>query len=47
MAKDHALIMQASKNTYLFVESCNIKYAIYRVGWRVGEEKSPSVGVTS
>jgi hypothetical protein len=35
MAKDHALMMQALKNIYLFVVSCNVKYAIYIVDWRL------------
>jgi hypothetical protein len=29
LAKDYALMMQALKNTYLFVVSCEIKFATY------------------
>ncbi len=35
MAKDHALWMQATKITYLFLVSCTIKYANYLVSWKV------------
>ncbi len=34
-AKDYALMMQALKNTYLFVVSCEIKYTTYVVSWRL------------
>ena len=35
MAKDHALMMQASKNIYLYMVSCKIKYTTYIVSWRL------------
>jgi hypothetical protein len=33
MPKFYALVMQVSKNTYLFVASWEIKYATYIVNW--------------
>jgi hypothetical protein len=35
LPKYYALVMQASNNIYLFVVSCEIKYATYIVGWRL------------
>jgi hypothetical protein len=35
MPKCNALVMQVSKNTYLFVASCEIKYATYIADWRL------------
>ncbi len=35
MAKDYALMTQALKNTYLFLVSCEIKYATYIASWRL------------
>ncbi len=51
LAKDYALMMQALKNTYLFVVSCEIKFATYIASWRlqkpVARGEASSVGVTS
>ncbi len=35
MPKFHTLVMQVSKNTYLFVASWEIKYDTYIVNWRL------------
>ncbi len=51
LPKYYALVMQVSKNTYLFLVSCEIKDATYIVGRRlekpVARGAAPSVGITS